>query len=400
MRLTELGGDTVNAGTRRRVNFEELVSRPEDREIVQEVLLALADSRLITTDKETAEVAHEALIREWPTLRGWLEEDRERLRLHRRLVDAAQEWELLGRDPDGLYRGARLAQALEWSATYSTEMNALERTFLNASAVLAENEAIERDTQRARELEAARQLAETERLHAEAQAHSNKRLRLRAIFLALALIVAGSLAIAAIFFGVRAVHAGQLAASRELASAAINNINIDPERSVLLALEALKKSDTLEARNALHQLLPELHLLHSLPAHVNGAVDVTFSPDGNHIASIGEDQTAKIWDSHSGELLLRLESAAGEFSSNIAFSPDGKLLATAWVTQVELWDLASSKVIMNLGGEFCGYKQGVQPKRWTDCLQRRWETPGNSQHGWDFKSLGSGDTESPTHLGC
>ena len=38
------------------------------------VLKALADARLITTSEDSAEVAHEALIREWPTLRGWLEE--------------------------------------------------------------------------------------------------------------------------------------------------------------------------------------------------------------------------------------------------------------------------------------------------------------------------------------
>ncbi|MCK7510808.1 MAG: hypothetical protein MZV70_46565 [Desulfobacterales bacterium] len=59
-------------------------------------------------------MAHEALIREWPTLRGWLDEDRDGLRLHRHLTDAAQEWDIRQRDPDALYRGARLAQALEW----------------------------------------------------------------------------------------------------------------------------------------------------------------------------------------------------------------------------------------------------------------------------------------------
>ncbi len=116
LRLTELGGDAATADTRRRVSYEELVSSPEDKEPVHEVLSALADARLITTDQNAAEVAHEALIREWPTLRGWLEEDREGLRLHRHLTEAAQEWEALQRDPSVLYRGARLSQALEWAA--------------------------------------------------------------------------------------------------------------------------------------------------------------------------------------------------------------------------------------------------------------------------------------------
>ncbi len=112
MRLTEIGDDATTADTRRRVSFDELVSKPEDNDMVHEVLMTLADARLITTDQNTAEVAHEALIREWPTLRGWLDENRDGLRLHRHLTDAAQEWELLSRDPGMLYRGARLAQAL------------------------------------------------------------------------------------------------------------------------------------------------------------------------------------------------------------------------------------------------------------------------------------------------
>ena len=58
-------------------------------------------------------MGHEALIREWPTLREWLNADREGLRLHRHLTEAAQEWARLGRDPGELYRGARLAQATE-----------------------------------------------------------------------------------------------------------------------------------------------------------------------------------------------------------------------------------------------------------------------------------------------
>ena len=56
----------------------------------------------------TAEVAHEALLREWPRLRGWLEEDAEGRRLHHHLAIAAREWDAGGRDPGELYRGARL----------------------------------------------------------------------------------------------------------------------------------------------------------------------------------------------------------------------------------------------------------------------------------------------------
>jgi transcriptional regulator with XRE-family HTH domain len=169
LRLTALGGDDAQADTRRRVSIDELPSRPEEREMVHQVLSALADARLVTTDQNAAEVAHEALIREWPTLRGWLEEDREGLRLHRHLTEAAQEWDALERDPGSLYRGARLAQAVEWAAQHTDTVNALERAYLDAAQALAEQEAREREAQRQRELEAARQLAQVEQARAAEQ---------------------------------------------------------------------------------------------------------------------------------------------------------------------------------------------------------------------------------------
>jgi hypothetical protein len=119
LRLTELNDETSAGETRRRATFEELQ--------------ALADARLITTREDSVEVAHEALIREWPTLRGWIEEDRESLRLHRHLTESAQEWHTAGYEADLLYRGARLAQMREWAATNQDEMNTLERRFLEAS---------------------------------------------------------------------------------------------------------------------------------------------------------------------------------------------------------------------------------------------------------------------------
>ena len=65
---------------------------------VRAVIGKLADARLITVSEETVEVAHEALIREWPTLREWLRTDRESLRVHRRVTDAAADWEVSGYD--------------------------------------------------------------------------------------------------------------------------------------------------------------------------------------------------------------------------------------------------------------------------------------------------------------
>ena len=72
----------------------------------------------MTVSDGEVELSHEALLREWPRYRAWLEEDRIGRRLHAHLTAAARDWDARGRDPGELYRGARLAAALDWAAQH------------------------------------------------------------------------------------------------------------------------------------------------------------------------------------------------------------------------------------------------------------------------------------------
>ena len=113
--------------------MNELVRQSVEATQLRIVLNILAEARLITLNEDSAEVAHEALIREWQRLHGWLTEDRDGLRLHRHLTESAKEWESLGSDASELYRGARLAQAHEWADANKDHLNEAERAFLAAS---------------------------------------------------------------------------------------------------------------------------------------------------------------------------------------------------------------------------------------------------------------------------
>ncbi len=106
---------------------------PRTEVVGEEVLNVLADARLITVDEHTVEVTHEALFRTWPRLREWLDEDREGLKTHRRLTEAARVWEELGRDTGALYRTARLASAVEWLNRSAPGLTRSEQDFLAAS---------------------------------------------------------------------------------------------------------------------------------------------------------------------------------------------------------------------------------------------------------------------------
>ena len=103
---------------------------------------------LITVHESSVEVAHEALIREWPRLRSWLDEDREGLRLHRHLTHAVER---LGRTRSrrgGALPGTRLALVREWTTRSDhAVLNDLEREFLEASSAREAAEHVARDEQ-------------------------------------------------------------------------------------------------------------------------------------------------------------------------------------------------------------------------------------------------------------
>jgi hypothetical protein len=153
LRLTEVGesqGEGATPDTRRRVPLAELLSSRHDDEAVATVLEILSSARLVTTgtvpaaETRIVEVAHEALIREWPTLRQWLDANREQLLRHRDLTEAAYTWESLGRDDGALFRGARLEQTLSWLDQSPEPLSLLEQEFVAASQALVAREEAQR----------------------------------------------------------------------------------------------------------------------------------------------------------------------------------------------------------------------------------------------------------------
>ena len=174
-RLVALGEGRED--TRRRV----LVGEVTGLSITDEIVDRFGRARLLSFDRDpasrepTIEIAHEALLQEWPRLRNWLDDDRDGLRIHRHLTDTSRAWIAAGRDDGELYRGGRLESATAWSHDHAEDLNDAEREFLAAS--VARHDA---DIATAKE-------------HAEQQARSNRRLRrLVAIVTAVAVIAAGA----------------------------------------------------------------------------------------------------------------------------------------------------------------------------------------------------------------
>lgn len=329
LRLTEVGEE---AATRRRAELNELIPHGASADVANTVLRRLVDARLVTVDEGNAEVAHEALIREWPLLREWLSEDREGLRTHRQLTDAAREWLSMGRDDSALYRGARLATAHEWAAANAGVLNELEQAFLDASTELEQREEIEREEQRQRELEAAQRAAEAERRRAEDQASSARRLRRRAVVLGVTGVLALVAAVAAVFLGFQAQASATRAQARELASAAEANLEIDPERSVLLATRAVQlgrgdSSEPLpEAVEALHRAVVASRAVATFTGHDGAVVGAATNADGSLSATLSVDGTLRLWDQMGAEVRqFPVAAPIPDQTTTLAFAGDGKL---------------------------------------------------------------------------
>jgi hypothetical protein len=191
LRLTQPGEGTED--TKRRVSMRELLSFSEKSAAEEQIIQRLADASLLTTEGDPSqrdafvEVAHEALIRNWPQLRKWIDADRAGLRTRTRLTETARDWKNSGRDTAYLYTGGRLLIAEEWAGSHADELSSDEAEFLRCS----------RETQRQRqadELAAAQRLAraEAERAEeAEKRAQERKvadKLRRRAVAAAIAAV--------------------------------------------------------------------------------------------------------------------------------------------------------------------------------------------------------------------
>ena len=239
-----------------------------------EALGRMIERRLLTLGDGTVEITHEALLREWPRLEGWLAEDVEGRRLHYRLTDAAALWEHGGGDDGDLFRGVRLAATNEWlSSGHESELYDTERRFIAGSIAGAD-----------RELEAARREAVTSR-------RLNRKLRIRLGAIAVLLVGAIGTGALAVRQAGRANDAAEAAGAASLLAdaerlGAQSSLEPDLDLSLLLAAQAFSIADTPSTRGALLgavQRSPEA--VRVIRSDASRMLALELSPDGATLAA-------------------------------------------------------------------------------------------------------------------
>jgi WD40 repeat protein len=284
-----------------------LATRPQVGEDNWDLVTSLADARLVVsnrdeaTGEETVEVVHEALIEGWQRLREWIESEREFRTWQERLRFRMAQWKVSGKDKGELLRGAPLVEAEKWLEEQHHRIPEDEQAFIQASR--------ERQTQEEQQWQKLYAKSEQERKRAEI---GEVNATLRALSASSRELYDSGKRFDALMESLRA---GRLLKQKfDL---------VKPDIRIQVVTGLLDAVDSVIERNRFE-------------GHGDSVNCVSFSPNGELIASASADKTVKLWRS-DGTFLKPLEGHSDSVNS-VNFSPDGELVASASADKtVKLW---------------------------------------------------------------
>jgi len=310
---------------RRRCSRTDLrSSEAETAADIDAVIDIFSAHRLLVLGKDSIEISHDVLLRAWKQLRAWLEDDQLDRVLYSQVATDAQIWDNNRRDSSYLYRPGRLATvdaaALHWqeASTRYPPLSATTEAFLRAAH--------------------------------NAAARSTRRRRAGIAGLLVLTVIAISAAGIAAHAAASASRQHAIALSRQLAGESLALASTDFVTAGQLAVAAWRVSSTDQARSAMTALLADPHPDDVLPGNppVTG---VAFSPDGKLLAAGADRGTVRLWNPAIDQAVgVPLPADTGRTGgvNGVAFSPDGKLVAIAnGDGTVRLWHLATGRAAGN-----------------------------------------------------
>lgn len=318
-----------------------IATRIEIREENWSLVKRLADERLLVTgwdeiEKiETVEIVHEALIREWVTLREWIEVNRE-FRIWQEIIKPeVRDWEKSNYNPDALLQGTRLDIAKYWYQQRGEQLTQSEQNFITAST--------------------ARQ---------QQQQYQQKRRQKLIISglsggLILTLILAGAAWFQSQNARLNEIKAISLSSKALLASGQDFDALIEGLKASIKLKQVTKNlihrpKEKKELQNQINIVLQEALYKVSehnrLEIHKEEVTDISFSPNSKIIATASKDKTVKLWGL-DGKEITTLQGHQ-DLVSSVKFSPTGQIIATAsWDGNVKLWTWEGQLIITLTGNK-------------------------------------------------
>ncbi|MDP4506526.1 serine/threonine-protein kinase [Nonomuraea turcica] len=331
--------------------------RPVDRDELPEppavdaLLDVFAAAGIVTRTGTAYALAMPGLLRAWPRLGEWVAGNSAGLPVHRRLVDAAAEWESHGRRPGDLMHGSALDRTLHWAAAERKDLTLArrEREYLDAASRQARRQ--------------------------------SRRRNLVAAALAVLLVAALGGFGSAEYLRRESNRQRDNALAQALALRAADLRKSDPQAAMLLSVAGWRLSPGLpEARGALYDSLSQSTTsVFADPDYTADTVQA-LGQDGRTLVSVS-DGTARIWDL-PGKRRIGTLSGVGTGVAQAALAPDGRTLALLDGKAARLWDTRTGRP---LGGPIPlgkGHKWGADLE--FDKSGRYLAIPGQVlQEWWD-----------------
>lgn len=291
--------------TRRTAQRQDLLGRATNRDDATAAMELLSRTRLITLDAETVTLTHEIVLRAWPRLHGWINEDRVGYLIRQRLEDDAAQWAAHERDSSRLYRGSLLQQALDHAEP--PPVGDLSREFLTASTA--------------------------------SRNHANRRSTRTKVALAV-------LGVILLVLGFAAYTQTRLAEQQRddktflaVLDQADQLRQPDPSLAAQLYLvaEHLRPGDE-QVRTRLLQT-QNMPLVAATPGHSDGIYELVNLPGRGVLASIAYDRTLRLWGTGDNLRPRQLGSTIDNIG-RVVFSPDGQVMVTTTPGgNLRIWDV-------------------------------------------------------------
>ncbi|RCJ20595.1 hypothetical protein A6770_31300 [Nostoc minutum NIES-26] len=331
-RLIVVSGEENNLSL---VNQEQLNGDNDEknRQINNLDVAARVDGENINSqnkDKVTVEIAHEILLRDWETLKWWLDENREKYRLIKEINQKADEWKQNGKLDGFLLSNVALAKFEEFYVKYADDLSTIANQFFQLSIDNRDFLKQKEETRRQKELEQERKA----RINAQ-----------KFIWTLLGGLVAALSLTGLATWQLRRATINEINAlinSKEAFLA--SNQEFDALVAGLKAGRRIKNSffgvdprTKMKLTDGLQNVFYRVKEFNRLEGHTRAVVTTAFSPDGQIIASTSIDNTVKLWN-QQGKLLHNLQDHTG-ITMNVALSPDGQIIAsTSLDNTVKLWN--------------------------------------------------------------
>jgi WD40 repeat protein len=300
--------------------------------------------RLLLAGEKSIEVAHEALITQWPWLQNALQQTAADMRVLDGLMDKTHRWATTGsRTAEHLAAGAERAEFAALATRRPDWLSDAERDFVAASSyahrrtTFAKYAAVAALVVFAIGAASAAFVAnialkQSGRAH-QALLEANDAMRAR-------------------------VHELQVMQSRFLADRANQGTRDgDAATAMLLALEALPDTQSTKQRppvpDAETALFKPYHALREsvvLKEHTGPLWGASFASDGRRLVTVSDDYTARVWDAQTGAPLFVLRGHQGPVRF-AAFSPDGAYLVTTSLNRTaRVWEVKTGREVAVLKG--------------------------------------------------